>query len=50
MSKRVFVSGAQKRKKKLLLQKSNEEFAHSMSLWITKDSKGKYIFTIYLHH
>lgn len=41
MSKRVFESGAQKRKKKLLLQKNNEKSAHCMSLQITKDAKGK---------
>lgn len=41
MSKRVFESGAQKRKKKILLQKNNEKCARAISLWITKDTLSK---------
>lgn len=50
MSKRVFESGAQKRKKKLLLQKNNEKCAHSMLLWITKDTQGKSFITHCIFH
>lgn len=47
MSKRVFESGAQKRKKKMILQKNNEQFANSMLSWIEKNKKSKSSTLIY---